>query len=145
MLREFGPGERAGRREGQVHLTLSRGGLVNGFNHYLTRGSEFDQRVAHTLLGADGTALLEADGEPMIISVAVPGQVALDAANRYSAVDECLAHGEVPVLVDEFVKSWCYGLAHPGFDCSTLEVDCGLVFESTVPAAWIVGIDPVSV
>ena len=46
-LVRFGHGSGAGSRENQVHLTLSRAGLVNGFNHYLTHGSEFDQHVAH--------------------------------------------------------------------------------------------------
>lgn len=34
-----GEGCKAGRREDQVHLTLSRSGLVQGFNHYLTHGA----------------------------------------------------------------------------------------------------------
>ena len=144
-LRDHGPGERAGRREGQVHLTLSRCGLVNGFNHYLTHGSEFDQHVAHALLGADGAELLTADGRATVIQVAVPGDAALNAVNRYFTVDERLARGEIPGLVDEFLKAWSYGLAHPDFDCGTLQVDCGLVFRSTIPPAWIVDIDTVSI
>ncbi len=143
-LRDYGPGERAGRREGQVHLTLSRCGLVNGFNNYLTYGSEFDRRVAHALLGADGAELLRAYGRATVIQAAVPGDAALNAVNRYFTVDERLARGEVPDLVDDFLKAWSYGLAHPDFDCGTLHVDCGLVFRSAVPPAWIVGIDTVS-
>lgn len=38
VLEEHGADSRAGRREGQAHLTLSQAGLVNGFNHYLTHG-----------------------------------------------------------------------------------------------------------
>ena len=144
-LRDYGPGEKAGRREGQVHLTLSRCGLVNGFNHYLTHGSEFDQHVAHALLGADGAELLRTDGQATVIQVAVVGDAALNAVNRYFTVDERLARGEVPGLVDEFLKSWSYGLACPDFDCGTLEMDCGLVFHSAIPPTWIVGIDTVSV
>ncbi|MDA7964834.1 hypothetical protein [Ruegeria sp.] len=53
-INRHGPGKRLGRREGQVHLTLSRAGLTNGFPHYLNGGSEFDQNVAMDLLGADG-------------------------------------------------------------------------------------------
>ena len=144
-LQEYGPGGRAGCREGQVHLTLSRCGLVNGFNHYLTHGSEFDQRVAYHLLGSDGAELLRKDGWATVIQVAVPGEIALNAVNRYFTVDERLARGEVPGLVDEFLKAWSYGLAHPGFDSRTLGVDCGLVFRSTVSPAWIVNIDTLSV
>ena len=142
-LRDYGPGERAGRREGQVHLTLSRCGLVNGFNHYLTHGSEFDQRVAYELLGADGVELLGKDGQATVIRVAVPGDVALDAANRHWTVDERLARGEVPNLVDDLLKVWSVGLAQPDFDCGTLRTDCGLAFRSAIPPAWIVGIDTV--
>ena len=144
-LQEYGQGGRAGIREGQVHLTLSRAGLVNGFNHYLTHGSEFDQRVAHDLLGSDGTELLRKDGRATVIRISVPGQIALNAVNRYFTVDERLARSEVPGLVDEFLKAWSYGLAHPDFDSGTLGVDCGLVLRSTVPAAWIVDIETLTV
>ena len=144
-LHEFGPGGKAGYREGQVHLTLSRCGLINGFDHYLTHGSEFDQRVAHDLLGSDGIELLRKDGRATVIRVAVPGEIALNAVNRYFTVDERLARGEVPSLVDEFLKSWSYGMAHPDFHSGTLRVDCGLVFRSTVPPAWIVDTDTLSV
>ena len=128
-----------------MHLTLSRCGLVNGFNHYLTHGSEFDQHVAHALLGADGAELLTADGWATVTQAAVPGDAALNAVNRYLTVDERLARGEVPGLVDEFLKAWSYGLAHPDLDCGTLHVDCGLRFSSAIPPAWIVGVDTVSV
>lgn len=57
-LENHGNGYKAGYREGQVHLTLSRGGLEYGFNHYLLYGSEFDQRVATSLMGKDGQSLL---------------------------------------------------------------------------------------
>ena len=127
-----------------MHLTLSRCGLLNGFNHYLTHGSELDQHVAHDLLRSDGKELLRRDGRATVIEVAVPGVIALKAVNRYFTVDERLARGEVPGLVDEFLKAWSYGLAHPDFDCGTLKVDCGLVFRSTVPPAWIVDIDMLS-
>ena len=143
-LRDYGPGEMAGRREGQVHLTLSRCGLLDGFNHYLTHGSEFDQEVAHALLGTDGAELLRTDGRSTVIQAAVPGDVALNAVNRYFTVDERLARGEVPGLVYELLKAWSYGLAHPDFDCGTLQEDCGLEFRSAVPPAWIVDIDTVS-
>lgn len=65
-LEKHGRGQRAGGREGQVHLTLSRSGLVNGFNHYLSHGSEFDQHVAHFLLGDEGKDLLREDGAPTV-------------------------------------------------------------------------------
>ena len=77
-LLKYGEGNRAGHREGQVSLTLSRCGLLHGFNHYLTHGSEFDQRVADALLGDEGKELLREDGKARIIQVAVPGPVALN-------------------------------------------------------------------
>ena len=144
-LQKFGPGDKARRREGQAHLTLSRCGLVNGFNHYLTHGSEFDQQVAQHLLGSEGKELLRKDGRATVIQIVVPGDIALTAVNRFFTVDERLVRGEVPGIVDEFLKAWSYGLAHPDFDCGTLKVDCGLVFRSTVPPAWIVDIDTLSV
>ena len=91
-----------------MHLTLSKCGLVNGFDHYLTHGSEFDQRVADDLLGSDGKELLRNDGRATAIQFAVPGEIALNAVNRYLTVDERLARGEVPGLVDEFLKAWVF-------------------------------------
>ena len=136
---------KAGGREGQVHLTLSRSGLINDFNHYLTHGSEFDQHVAHALLGPNGKELLRRDGRARVIQVAVPGEDALNAVNRYFTVEECLARGEVPYLVNDFLRAWSYGLAYPDFDCGTHKVDCGMVFHSIVPSDWIVDIDTLSI
>ena len=144
-LRLYGPGERSGRREGQVHLTLSRCGLLNDFNHYLSHGSEFDQDVAVTLLGDEGKRLLRKDGDARVIRIAVPGAIALKAAHPYFSIDDLRKKGDVPNLVDDFLKGWSYGLAHPDFECATLEVDCGMVFESTVPSAWILDIETLSI
>jgi hypothetical protein len=140
-LQQFGPGMRSGGREGQVHLTLSRAGLTNGFNHYLKHGAEFDQHVAEHLLGQDGLALLAADGQPLIVRVAVPGQKALEGAHVYFSVEEVLAQGEIPNLVREFLSVWSYRLAHPGYQSSTLRVDSGIRFDEIVPADWIVSVE----
>ena len=77
-LEKHGRGQCAGGRERQVHLTLSRSGLVNSFNHYLSHGSEFDQHVAYYLLGDEGKELLREDGAPTLLKFAVPGDVALE-------------------------------------------------------------------
>jgi hypothetical protein len=143
-IRTHGQGERAGRREDQVHLTLSRSGLTNGFNHYLTHGAEFDQHVAHALLGQEGQDLLGRDGVPRVVQVAVPGAVALDAAHPFFDIDHLRANGDVPNVVDQFLKAWSYRLAHPGFQARTLEVDCGLFFRSAVPASWVVNVETLS-
>jgi hypothetical protein len=143
-IQAYGQGSRAGRREGQVHLTLSRAGLTQGFNHYLTYGSEFDQHVAQKLLGTEGMELLASYGEPRVFKVAVPGALALDAANRYFTVDDFRDRGEIPNLVSEFLKSWVHRLVCPSFQSNTLKVDCGIVFHQTIPAAWITGFDTLS-
>src|SRR6266446_1326226 len=72
VLQAHGRGCSAGHREGQVHLALSRAGLTDGFNHYLTHGSEFDQHVAHALLGPEGVELLARYGEPRVFQFAIP-------------------------------------------------------------------------
>ena len=136
-----GRGAAAGRREGQVHLTLSRAGLTRGFNHYLTHGAEFDQCVAHALLGPSRVELLAHDGAPKIIQAAVPGSLALEAAHRSFSIDDLRARGDVPNLVDEFLKAWSYRQAHHAFQPGTLKTDCGMVFRTAVPAGWIVNID----
>lgn len=141
VIQAHGKGGEAGSREDQVHLTLSRSGLTNGFAHYLTHGAEFDQHVAHALLGADGTELLARDGKPRVIRVAVPGDVALAAAHPYFSIGQLRANGDIPNVVREFINSWSFRLARPGFQTRTLKVDCGLSFPSQVPASWIVAID----
>ena len=143
ILDQYGTGSKVECREGQVHLTLSRCGLYRGFNHYLTYGAEVDQHVAYALLGEDGKELLRKDGDARIIRVAVPGYIALNAANRHFTIEERLARGDVPNLVDEFLKVWSYTLVYPNFQCGTLEVDCGMVFYSRVPSAWIMDIETV--
>lgn len=139
-LRDHEPGGAAGRREGQAHLTLSRCGLVDGFNHYLTHGSEFDQRVAHALLGPDGVELLTKDGEPTVLRFTVPGPRALDAAHPHFCVDDMRTGGRVPNMVREFLEAWSYKLAHPAFQSRTLKADCGMVFRSTIRIAWLAGV-----
>ena len=140
-IQDHGPGGQAGCREHQVHLTLSQAGLTNGFSHYLTHGSEFDQRVTEALLGPEGRHFLGSDGKARMIRVAVPGSLALNAAHWISSIESIRERGDVPNLVDEFLKSWSYRLAHPEFQTRSLKADCGMVFRSTVPPAWIVGVE----
>ncbi len=141
VIQAHGPGGRAGQREDQVHLTLSRAGLTTDFNHYLTHGAECDQHMAHALLGQEGTALLSRDGQPRIIQVAVPGSSALEAAHPRFSISDLRARGEIPNLAKHFIEAWSYRLAFPEFQSADLKVDCGMVFHSAVPAAWIVHID----
>jgi hypothetical protein len=140
-IKAHGLGNCSGWREGQVHLTLSRAGLVNGFNHYLTHGSEFDQHVAYALLKTEGERLLGLDGKPRVIQIAVPGDLALDASHPHFGIDDLRAKGDVPNLVRSFLDAWSYRLAHPKFQARALKVDSGMVFRSTVPATWVVNIE----
>lgn len=137
VLNDLGQNNLAGRREGQVHLTLSRAGLTNNFNHYLTHGAEFDQHAATDLLGEDGKALLAKDGKRTLIQAALTGDNALRACHRYFSVDDLRRRGDVPNLVNEILKAWSFRLFRPRFDPRTLGVDCGFVFNEDVPASWI--------
>jgi hypothetical protein len=141
VLKEHGPNNRAGHREGQAHLTLSRAGLVNSFNHYLTHGSEFDQHAAYALLGDDGAALLARNGKRRVIQFEVPGQEALNASHPHFSIEDLRARGNVPNIANEFLTAWSYQVAYPDFDPRTLKVDRGMVFRSAVPAAWITNIE----
>lgn len=136
-----GPHNRAGHREGQVHLTLSRAGLVNGFNHYLRRGAEFDQHVAHALLGLEGYQLLEADGRAVVIQVELSGDVALAGAHPHFTIEDMRLRGEVPNIVREFLETWSYRLFDPAYQTKTQELDCGISFCEAVPPRCIRGLD----
>lgn len=144
VLNSHGPAKAAGYRENQVHLTFSRSGLVRSFNHYLSHGAEFDQIVAHELLGPSGVELLAEDGEPRLIQVAVPGVHALDAAHPFFSVDDLRARGEIPNLVNEIVKAWAFRATQPGFQSRSLRADFGMMFRSVVPPAWILQIERIS-
>ena len=137
VIKAYGQGNRAGHREGQAHLTLSRAGLINGFNHYLIYGSEFDQHVAQELLGTDGLELLARYGKPRVFNVMVPGDLALNAANRHFTVQDFLDSGEIPNLVREFLMCWILRQVNPSFQSATRKVDCGIVFCRIIPADWI--------
>ena len=145
VLTAYGSGCRGGSRENQVHLTLSRAGLTRNFNHYLTHGAEFDQRVAEELLGSDGKVLLSKDGVPTLATVVVPGAVALVAAHPHFTIEVVRSDGNVPNLAREFLKAWSYRIAHTGFQAAELEVDCGMVFCDAIPQDWIVNVDPVTI
>jgi hypothetical protein len=91
VLRNHGPGSVAGVRAGQVHLTLSRSGITQGFNHYLTHGAEVDQHIAHALLGEEGQECLRTDGKSRLILVKLSGDIALQAAHPWFDIEETRA------------------------------------------------------
>jgi len=143
-LEKHGKGERAGRREDQVHLTLSRAGLTKGFNHYLAYGAEFDQHVAQYLLGKDGLTCLANDGVASVLRFDVPGEEAIAAVHPHFSVEDVRRMGEVPNLVSELLKAWSFGQAHNDFSPDTLRVDCGLVFKEALPVAWLSGVETIA-
>ena len=138
VIQEFSGRGRGGKRDGQTHATLSRAGLVNGFNHYLTHGSEFDQHVAYALLGDEGKRLLAKYGKPTLITLAVPGDRAFEAANPF-----LLLVKDMPNFVREVIKVWSYWLAYPDFSVAHQRFDCGLMFYRDVPAEWIFAVEHV--
>jgi hypothetical protein len=129
----------SGRREGSVHATISRSSLIKSFNGYLKYGSEFDQVVSQRLLGDEGVELLGSYGSPVIFKIAVPGVVAVHAANSYLPE---LPIG-LPNLVRELLDAWAFWLANPTFTTQTIEVDCGLKFSAGLPPAWIIDCEQV--
>lgn len=145
VLRSYGSGAVAGRREHQVHLSLSRHGLTDAFNHYLTHGSEFDQRVAHALLGAEGQEFLRQDGKPRLVQVAIPGDKALDAAHPIFDVASMRARGDIPNVICHFIESWSFRLAYPKFQPKAQKVDSGFVFRVAVPVSWIMKIETLNI
>ena len=127
-----------GNRSGQAHLTLSKAGLTKGFNHYLTHGSEFDQRIAHQLLGDEGVSLLALDGVGYLLEFSVPGGEAIAAANRYISAEEMIERGEAPNIVRDFLKVLSYRVYDSEFSPENMRADCGLVFYRDVPPDWLV-------
>jgi hypothetical protein len=132
-----GRGVEIGNRSGQAHLTLSRAGLTNGFNHYLSHGSEFDRHIAHQLLGEEGVSLLEQDGTGYILEFSVPGPAAITAAHPYFTAEDMIERGEVPNIANEFLKVLSYRVYDPEFHPAQRRTDCGLVFSKDVPASWL--------
>ena len=128
-------------REDLVALTLSRAGLEKRFNHYLAYGAEFDYDVAFALLGDEGVNLLSQVGQPRVVSVAVPGKVALEAAHFSTGIEFVRGRGDVPNLVREFLKAWSFRLAHPEYQARSLMVDCGMAFDTVVSRDWLLEID----
>lgn len=117
----------SGTREGQVHLTLSRAGLLLRFNHYLVEGSEFDHHVANYLLGDEARDYHRHRGRAMLYRVRLSGREALAAANP---------HGEfqVPNLIDEVVQGLAWTMAMGHQNAAQLEMDCGFIlYEGLAP------------
>jgi hypothetical protein len=111
---------------------------VNGFNHYLLYGSEFDQCVVSLLFRNTEKELLARYGVPVLVRLAVPGEKALAAANPYTLDPEGCCD-----LVREIIRVWTYWLADSTLVIADLKYNCGLIFNHDVPPEWISSIDKV--
>ena len=131
-LADFANG-RFGCREGQAHLTLSRGALLTAFNHYLIEGSEFDAAVAVKLLGEDALQLLQQGRSPVLFTVAVPGPIAIEVSERRAMP------GEMSGTVRHVLQFWAHWMQEPELDPGTQHLDYGLLFYEGIPASWMTG------
>lgn len=136
VIRETASGK-FGHREGEAHLTLSRGALLTAFNHYLIEGSEFDHAVAIQLLGRGAEPLLKANRLPILFTVAVPGEHALEVTERRTAP------GEMSGLVRRVLEYWAHWLHDPTLEPGAQHLDFGLIFHDIIPADWVVAQTPI--
>src|SRR4029077_3615789 len=131
-----GPAKGHGMREGLVHATTSRAGLIHNFSRYLMYGSECDQVVALTLIGEAGLSLLADYGQPAVIKLRIPGAIALKAANPNPQLSE-----KMPYPIGDILYSWAQWIIDRKFSSADVGVDCGLRFGGLGPPDWIVGYD----
>lgn len=142
-ISDFGPNNLAGKREGLISLTLSRSSLIHSFDHYVQYGSEFDQHVVQRLLGLDGLDCLKEYGTPKLVCVCLNGSVALDAAHPYFTVEDIMRQGDTPNIIRQFLSAWCERVLDPSFESKDYRADCGLQFESRIPARQIICIEDI--
>lgn len=142
VLEDLGPKENQGRRQGHVHFSLSRSGLLNGFNHYLTHGSEFDQHVAYRLFGdQSGLELLKLKTVPVLVHVSFNGEQLIQGAHPHFSYSDVVAMGEVPGLARTFLNAWAFKIANPSFDIEKLQTDCCMMERVTTPPKRILSIE----
>jgi hypothetical protein len=127
--------------KGAVYLTLSRSGLTDSFNHYISHGAEFDQGVVHKLMGEEGLELPARDGKPRLVHVGVPGGRALEGAHPYFDIETTRDREAAPNLVKEFLGAWTSRFANPGYQSRSIKLDCGMIFWEKVPNNWIIKIE----
>lgn len=142
LIHRHGEGWRTGgvgRREGTAHACPSLAGLLQGCNHYFA-GAEVDQNVAGELLGVEeGRALLLTWGDPVLVTLAVPGEAAIAAANPFG-----MPESGFPNLVREIVTVFSYWLANSTYGPRNDADSFALWFEAAVPPEWISAIRIVS-
>ncbi|SHF84586.1 hypothetical protein SAMN05444273_1183 [Litoreibacter ascidiaceicola] len=142
VIEDVGPKEKQGRRQGQVHFSLSRSGLVNGFDHYLTHGSEFDQHVVQRLFGdQSGLELLSSETVPVLVHVSISGEQLIQGAHPHFTYSDVVGMGEIPGTARTFLNSWAFKAANPGFDIEKLRTDCCVMERVATPPERILTIE----
>jgi hypothetical protein len=142
VLEDVGSRENHGRRQGQVHFSLSRSGLVNCFDHYLTHGSEFDQRVAQLLFDdQSGLQLLNTETVPILVHVHVNGEELIRGAHPHFSYSDVMGKGEIPGLARTFLNTWAFKAMKPSFDIANLKTDCCMVQHVATPPERILSIE----
>ncbi|MEM1150010.1 MAG: hypothetical protein AAGI03_05570 [Pseudomonadota bacterium] len=145
VLHDVGPKEKQGRREGEVHFSLSKSGLVNGFNHYLTYGSEFDQHVVQRLFDDEsGLQLLHSETVPILVHVRINGKELIQGAHPIFTYSDVISRGEIPGLARTFLDAWAFKATEPSFDVATLQTDCCMMQQVATPPERILNIEKLS-
>lgn len=142
VIEDVGPNDKQGRRQGQVHFSLSRSGLVNGFDHYLIHGSEFDQHVVQRLFGdQSGLELLSSETVPVLVHVSISGEQLIQGAHPHFTYSDVVGMGEIPGTARTFLNSWAFKAANPGFDIEKLRTDCCIMERVATPPERVVTIE----
>ena len=142
VLEDVGPKNKQGRREGQVHFSLSRSGLANGFDHYLSHGSEFDQHVVQRLFGdQSGLHLLHSETVPIIVHVRIGGEELVRGAHPHFSYSDIIGMGEIPGIARVFLNSWAFKVANPSFDIAKLRTDCCIMQRVATPPERIIDLE----
>jgi hypothetical protein len=142
VILDVGPRAKQGRREGQVHFSLSRSGLVHGFDHYLTHGSEFDQHVVQRLFDdQSGLELLKTETAAALIHVRMSGEDLVRGAHPFFSYLDVVGMGEVPGLGRTFLNAWSFLTAKPTYDIAKLRTDCCMMQRVATPPEKIVAIE----
>lgn len=121
------------QRVRQIHLAATSADAMR----FARDGSEFDEFVAHDLLGDEGAALIKQDGAPRLVIVELPGAVALDAANPFIPVDDALSRGDIPYLVRQLLTAWAYCVARPDAVANLSMAGCAMMLRTPIPPGWI--------
>ena len=142
VLEDVGPKEKQGRRQGQVHFSISKSGLVNGFDHYLSYGSEFDQQVVHRLFGdQSGLELLKTETIPILVHVSCSGEQLIQGAHPHFSYSDIVDMGEIPGLARTFLNAWAFKVANPSLDIEKLRTDCCMMERVTTPHERILDVE----